>query len=301
MNQKKFMDIERIKGDYALGFRKGDLIWIEEKFDGSNASIRYDAETGKLVAFSRKKLLDFNQTLNGFYNYVQELDAELFKETPNYVIFGEWAVKNTITYYPESMKKWYVYDIYDVENEKYLPQEEVKEFADAHGLTFINVFYVGEFIDWEHVQSFVGKSIYGDIGEGVVIKNQARLNDQNGRLPFVVKIVGEKFQEVKKDNHIRKMEDPQKLQAKEAAMNIMESIVTKRRVEKELYKMRDEGILPEELCDKDMAIVARTLPKRIYDDCMKEEKDSMIAAGEYAGKFSGQLAMKYAREIIVGA
>ena len=132
------------------------------------------------------------------------------------------------------------------------------------------------------------------------IKNQTRLNDPNSRLPFVVKIVGEKFQEVKKDNHIRKMEDPQKLQAKEAAMEIMEFTVTKRRVEKELYKMRDEGILPVEWCDKDMAIVAKTLPKRIYDDCMKEEKEEMISAGEYAGKFSGQLAMKYAREIILG-
>lgn len=300
MNQKKFMDIERIKGDYALGFRKGDQVWIEEKYDGSNASIRYDEETRKLVAFSRKRELSFDMTLSGFYNYVQTLDAKSFSDTPNYVIFGEWAVKNAITYYENSMRKWYVYDIYDVENEKYLPQDDVLAFADAHGLEFINVFYVGEFIDWEHVQSFVGKSAYGDIGEGVVIKNQTRLNDPNSRLPFVVKIVGEKFQEVKKDNHIRKMEDPQKLQAKEAAMEIMEFTVTKRRVEKELYKMRDEGILPVEWCDKDMAIVAKTLPKRIYDDCMKEEKEEMISAGEYAGKFSGQLAMKYAREIIIG-
>jgi hypothetical protein len=300
MNQKKFMDIERIKGDYALGFRKGDIVWLEEKFDGSNASIRYDVETGKLVAFSRKRELSFDMTLNGFFNYVESLNAESFKDTPNYVVFGEWAVKNAITYYPESMKKWYVYDIYDVKEEKYLPQEEVKAFAKSHGLTFINVFYIGEFIDWEHVQSFVGKSAYGDIGEGVVIKNQTRLNDPNSRLPFVVKIVGEKFQEVKKDNHIRKMEDPQKLQEKEVAMNVMESIVTKRRVEKELYKMRDEGILPNEWCDKDMVIVARTLPKRIYADCMKEESEEMAKAGEYAGKFGGQLAMKYAREIILG-
>ena len=31
MTHKKFMDIERIKAGYADGFRKGDIIYIEEK------------------------------------------------------------------------------------------------------------------------------------------------------------------------------------------------------------------------------------------------------------------------------
>ena len=33
------------------GFEVGDRIQITEKWDGSNASIQYDVETGKLVAF----------------------------------------------------------------------------------------------------------------------------------------------------------------------------------------------------------------------------------------------------------
>lgn len=47
MEQKKFMDIQRLKEGYADGFVPGDLIVIQEKFDGSNAAARYDAETGK--------------------------------------------------------------------------------------------------------------------------------------------------------------------------------------------------------------------------------------------------------------
>ena len=49
MEQKKFMDIQRLKEGYADGFVPGDLIVIQEKFDGSNAAARYDAETGKMV------------------------------------------------------------------------------------------------------------------------------------------------------------------------------------------------------------------------------------------------------------
>lgn len=293
------MDIERIKGDYALGFRKGDFVQISEKFDGSNASIRYDVETNSLVAFSRKKILDFQNILNGFWNYVQGFNSEEYKDTPNYVIFGEWAVKNAITYFPESMKKWYVYDIFDVEEQKYLLQTEVKKFAKEHNLTYINVFYEGEFIDWEHVQSFVGQSSYGEHGEGVVIKNQTRLNDPNSRLPFVVKIVGEKFQEVQKSNHIRKMEDPKKLQEKEVAMELVESVVTKRRVEKELYKMRDEGLLPDMWTEKDMKTIAQNLPRRIFDDCKKEENEIVVSVGEYFWKFCSGTCMKYAREIVL--
>ena len=290
------MDIERLKDKYTLGFRKGDIIQISEKFDGSNASIRYDNESSKLIAFSRKKMLDFQNTLNGFYNFVQELNADDYKDTPNYVIFGEWATKNAIVYYPESMKKWYVYDIYDTEKEIYLTQMEVKQFAEKHNLTYIHVFYEG---NWEHVQSFVGKSIYGEHGEGIVIKNQTRLNDPDNRMPFVVKIVGEKFQEVQKCNHVRKLQDPQKLQEREIAIELVESIVTKRRVEKELYKMRDEGILPEDWCEKDMKTVARELPRRIYNDCIKEEEDIVRQTGEYFGKFCSSVSMKYAKEIII--
>lgn len=88
MEQKKFMDISRVKfGDELTpsntgGFEVGDRIQITEKWDGSNASIRYDVETGKLVAFSRRLELTYNNTLNGFWNYVQTLNPDDYKDTP---------------------------------------------------------------------------------------------------------------------------------------------------------------------------------------------------------------------------
>ena len=307
MEQKNFMDISRIKEDTELtetnttGFHIGDRIVIQEKVDGSNASIVYDAETNKLVAFSRKKTLDCTNTLNGFWNWVQTLNTEPFSKYPNYVFFMEWLTLHTIRYVPEAYNKHYFYDVYDKKNECYLPQLEVKRLAEELNLNYVKTFYDGEFISWEHCKSFAGQSdIAIDCGEGVVVKNQTELNNPNSRTPFVLKIVVDKFSEIKQNNHKQKVDDPQKLVAKTKASEIVEQIVTKNRVQKEIYKMIDEGILPKKVEPQDMKTVAQNLPKRIYDDCVKEEKELVAEAGEYFGKMCGSTTMNWAKKIIFG-
>lgn len=70
------MDIQRIKPEYADGFNVGDYIVIQEKIDGANAAIRYDAETDTIVAQSRKNILGIGNNLRGFYEWSQTLDKE---------------------------------------------------------------------------------------------------------------------------------------------------------------------------------------------------------------------------------
>ena len=136
MEQKKFMDISRIKEETELtvantnGFEVGDQIVIQEKVDGSNAGIAYDIETDKLVAYSRKNELRFDMTLNGFWNWVQELSVEPFRKYPDYVFFGEWLVSHTIKYVADAYNKFYFYDVYDKKNECYLSQAEVRRLAE---------------------------------------------------------------------------------------------------------------------------------------------------------------------------
>ena len=269
--------------------------------DGSNSAIAYDKETNKLVAFSRRQILDYNNTLNGFWNWVQTLAVEPFSRYPNYVFFMEWLTRHTIPYIPEAYDKSYFYDIYDKENECYLPQSEVKRLAKELNLNYVKTFYDGEFISWEHCKSFAGKSdIAIGSGEGVVIKNQTELNNPNSRTPFVLKIVVDKFSEIKKDNHRQKVEDPQKIAAKAKASEIVEQIVTKNRVQKELYKMIDEGVLPRKIESQNMRIVAQNLPKRIFEDCVKEENELVVEAGEFFGKMCGSVTMNWAKKIILG-
>ncbi len=301
------MDISRIKEDTELtvantsGFHVGDHIVIQEKVDGSNSAIAYDKETNKLVAFSRKKTLGYDNTLNGFWNWVQTLAVEPFSKYRNYVFFGEWLTSHTIKYIQDAYKKFYFYDVYDKENECYLPQSEVKRLAEELNLRYVQTFYDGEFISWEHCMLFMHKSdIAVDIPEGIVVKNQTELNNSNSKAPFVLKIVNSQFSEIKNDNHRQKVEDPQKLAAKTKAFEIVEQIVTKNRVQKELYKMIDEGVLPQKIEPQDMKIVAQNLPKRIFEDCAKEENELVVEAGEFFGKMCGSATMNWAKKIIFG-
>ena len=297
MRQKHFMDIERFKEKFEDGFRVGDHIVIQEKIDGTNFSIRYDEETDTVAAFSRNNPLDFNNNLRGAYEWSQKLNKGLVKEVlgNNKVLFGEWLVPHTIVYPKERYHNAYFYDVYDLETEGYLPQNEVKDIVDRLNLIYVPVFYDGEFTSWEDVRKFVGKTeLGGELGEGVVVKNQTRLNDPNTRLPFYTKIVIEKFSEHKKQRIV----DPEKLAERERLNAITETIVTRARVEKILNKLVDEGIIPEDWDEHNMSTIAKNLGKRVYEDCVKEESETVEQVGESFGKIASSISMKIAREML---
>ena len=298
MVHKRFMDISRIKENYANGFNKGDYIVIQEKLDGSNCAIRYDSVTDTIIAQSRKQILNINNNLRGFYEWSQTLDKELVKSVlgDNQILFGEWLCSHTVKYPDDKYNNFYSYDVYDTEKEQYLPQNKVKEIVSELGLIYVPVFYEGEFISWEHCMSFVGQTqMSGDTGEGIVIKNQTRLNDSNRRLPFYIKIVSDKFQETKKVK--KKKPNPQDLEVINQNLELAKTIITRARVEKLLNKFVDEGILPEDWGAKEMPIVAKNLPKAVYDDCVKEESDTVKQIGNF-GKVANGIAMQIARSIM---
>jgi hypothetical protein len=306
---KHFMDISRIKENESSelrisnigAFQPGDIIQISEKIDGANASIAL-GDNGNLVAFSRKNELNYQNNLRGFWNYVQTLDKEKFQDLGSRVCFGEWLVSHTVKYNADAYNKWYVYDMYDTETEEWLPQSVVKEFAEVHGLEYIHVLYEGEFISWDHCRTFLNSPAYGDKQEGIVVKNQSKLNYPDVRRPFYLKIVNDSFSETKTHNYVKKVLDPQHQEEKNQAEEIANEVVTKARVQKEIHKMIDEGILPEKLQPKDMSMVARNLPKRIYDDIVKEELEriSDTIGNQYFGKAVNAVTMNYAKDIILG-
>ena len=310
---KHFIDIEHIrleddefKKNNVFGFEVGDHISIQTKIDGSNASVYYNDELGGLQACSRKQELTYNNNLNGFWNYVQALDAhvvEWFKTNPTLIMFGEWAIGiNKIKTYDKSyLKKWVVYDIYNTETKRYLSQDFVKSVCESLGLEYIEVLYDGEFKSWDHVKSFLNSSTKygGDTQEGVVVKNETKLVNVETRCPAYVKIVNDSFKEsmktrVKKEKSADEIEEIKRVEA------LVDSVVTQRRVEKGIEKLRDQGILPEKLTPQDMKIVARNLPKTIYDDAVKEENEKVVSGGELFGKFCNTKVMKLAKDIIIG-
>lgn len=301
MKHKKFMDIECLAGKNSEAFSSDDSIIIQEKIDGANAAIRYDSETNKVVAQSRKQMLSSDNGLRGFYEWTQTLDVALVKELlgDNLILFCEWLVPHTLKYPEERYNKAYCYDVYDTLAERYLPQDKVKEIVDKLGLIYVPVFYEGPFISWEHCMEFVGRTeLGGDHGEGIVVKNMTRLNDANSRLPFYVKIVGEKFQEVHKCKE-PKVVDLDAIRQRAADIQIVETVVTEARVRKLLNKMVDEGSLVEDWSYKDIQSIAKILPKEVYNDCVKEEPDTVNRVenfGKVAAKITMQLVNKIASE-----
>lgn len=296
---KKYKDIERLKDKYAPAFKVGEHITITEKIDGANASIVVN-EDGTLTACSRRNELNQNNTLQGFYDFVQTLDASIVSAalTSRYILFGEWLVKHTIRYPEDKMKQFYVFDVYDTETEQYMLWDFTKQIAEFIGLKTVPLFYDGPFISWEHIYSFVGKTEMGGepTGEGVVIKSQDRLDNKFSGTPEYVKIVAKEFSEVHQSKPQKEI-DPAKVAARQAAEDLAATIVTARRVEKSIQKLVEDGIVPEDWDEKSLGVIAKHLPRAVYNDCVKEEPET-VAQIENFGKICGSLTMKLAREAV---
>ena len=305
---KKYLDIERCKQKYAETFNVGENIVIQEKIDGSNASIRYDEESGTLKAFSRLELNSEN-TLNGFWDYVQSLNTIAFKEVlgSRYIVFGEWmGAKHAIKYPEDVYGKFWMFDVWDTQTEQYLPYEETRAFYGrliACGnkekkFNFVPVFYIGKFESWEKAMELVGKTEVGaePSGEGIVIKRQDYLDSKSSRLPFYVKIVSEQFSEVHKSKK-QKAIDPAAIAKKEANIALAATIVTQQRVQKMLYKFIEDGLLPQDWDEHNLKDISKILPNAIYRDCVKEESETVQQIEDF-GKVAAKLSMSIVRDLI---
>jgi hypothetical protein len=309
MRQKHYLDIERLKGKYANCFQIREEIIVETKVDGANASFSYDPETDTVLAFSRKNKLNEINNLRGFWNWTQRLDKDSIARLTcegRYIIFGEFLVPHTVKYPENRYNNFYMFDVWDTITEQYLPFEDT--YAIFSGLEraarltneiiyFVPVLYQGEFQSWEHLYKMMEIPTLGGMPceEGIVIKTQDRLNDKDSKIPKYIKIVNEKFSEVHKDN--KKPINPEELKRKEVERNFVATVVTPQRIEKIIYKLVDSGTIPEDWDEKDMGTIAKILPKLVYEDCRKEENDTVMAVDNF-GKIAANLTMEYTRDLL---
>lgn len=140
--------------------------------------------------------------------------------------------KHTVPYPTDKYNHAYCYDVFDINEGKYLTQDKVKQIIEELDLIYVPVFYVGKFISWEHIKGFVGRTeMGGEYGEGVVVKNQTKLNNPNTRLPFYTKIVCDTFCETKGHRESKPV-DMAKMAERESSQSLTETIVTHARVQK---------------------------------------------------------------------
>ena len=270
VEQKKFTDVTRLGHKTTVGvLNEGDQIVIQEKIDGANASFRRVGN--ELVGFSRNHQLHEGNTLGGFYQFVQDLDISIGE---GLIFFGEWTNPHKVKY-PEHQKKFFLFDIYDIEQGKYLPFDIVEKTGTELGLNIVPVFYRGEYQSFEHLQSFVGKTALGgklgdiETGEGIVVKN-VNYVDRFGNQKYV-KLVTDSFREVQKQ---KPPKDPKI--ASTAEQVFVNATVTEARIEKFLHKFVDEGIIDEIYGIEDMGVILKNMNPRIKEDILKEEGDNFV-------------------------
>lgn len=298
LNHKKYIDIQAFQTKYADAFHIGDDIQITEKVDGSNAFIAYDKETDSLICGSRKHILNENMTLDNFFEFVKRLNKELFKRYEGYYIYGEWNLKHLIKYPEDKIKDFWVFDVYDINNAKWMPQDFSQQMAKDCGLKYVPIFYRGPFISWDHVQSFIGRSDMGATqGEGIVIKNQSNLNNPSSREPFTVKLVCAQYKE-RMNKPPKEPLSADELAKREYNINLAKTVVTEARVEKLLYKMiTEDGLIPRDWDSNHMSIIARNLPSAVYHDCVKEANDVVEQVDNF-GKICGKITMDIVRDLL---
>ena len=152
----------------------------------------------------------------------------------------------------------------------------------------------------EHCRSFLHKNTYGDKQEGIVVKNQDKLDSDKKMGPAYIKIVNEEFKESIVKQKRNKTIDPVVQKEMDDAKALISGVVTEARVRKMILKFVDEGLIPSAIKPNHMGIIAKNLGKRIFEDLMKEEPEVMTSAGVYSGKFCSSLSIEIARKIVIG-
>ena len=187
---------------------KGTEIIIQEKIDGSNTAIYND--NGKIRYFSRSKELTKEDGLGGFVKWIKFKENKILEYLPKgYVLYGEWLGQGKINY--NSLAKqgkiepYYAFDLVKKIIDRPTDDEdftrvfasikEMKEIASKIGLKTVPELDKINLNSYEELkQKYVDnqKSAFEGtdcLREGIVIKTL----DGGKR----IKIVGDKFQEVK--------------------------------------------------------------------------------------------------------
>lgn len=269
---KKYTDVIRYgKKNTENVLNVGDVISITEKIDGANGSFCLDNENPLGISiFSRKTQVTENNTLRGFYGWcidnVQPIKDILNKD---YRYFGEWVCSHKVVYKKNVYQNFYLFSIWNEVEERYESDDIVKLEAKRLGLKTVPYLYEGEFISYEHLISFVGKSDLSatkDTGEGIVVKNTNYV-DSYGKQCFV-KLVTKKFAEVQKQR-------PPKTSKIDDELNLkIGEVLTRARIEKLMFKLIDEGIFKlEDFIIENMGSILKHMSIRIYEDIIKEESE----------------------------
>ena len=144
MEMQKYTHVERLSSPEVEGLLDGPITW-SAKLDGTNASLRWDVKNNCIAAFSRTRQLNSENDNAGFYSWANSDDSEakflrnFCFHNPNLILYGEWLGQNKFIghikdYNQDALGKLWLFDVYDIEKEHYLREDEWRRALDiAYG------------------------------------------------------------------------------------------------------------------------------------------------------------------------
>ncbi|MFU2417291.1 RNA ligase family protein [Peptacetobacter sp. AB800] len=289
-------------------FKETDLIEVSEKIDGANASFCKDLTKKIGVAcYSRENEVTEQDHLNGFYKFIKEEVAPNIRcLNPDYIYFGEWLTKHRLRYKKECYNKFYLFDIYDEKNKRWLTTKEKK---DTIKYSLMRIFIknlevvpmtIIPYSDFNRNYE-LNKEIYENIlpqindnPEGFVFKAYDKTYQDE---PLFFKVVNPIFEEVKATPR-----------AKSNEVILMESICTESRIYKIILKLLDANtISDEDLFVENMSLLMKIIIPKVLEDILEEESDLIeewkskgLITDNKVGKSVGKITPKFIVKFIEG-
>lgn len=199
MSYHEYLHIENINNVEAEGLLEGTC-YIFPKLDGTNASVwEHDS---KICTGSRKRELSTEHDNAGFHKWAidnQQLQDFFYANKNRYRLFGEWLVPHNLkTYKDNAWRKFYIFDVYDLEKHEYIPYTKYFSQLFSFQLNIIPYLQITTYPGLDYLMELTNSNTYlikkdCGVGEGIVIKNYDFIN-KYGRFTYG-KIVRDAFKQ----------------------------------------------------------------------------------------------------------
>jgi hypothetical protein len=240
MSFLKYPHLERLGSIEVEGIEFGTC-HVFPKLDGTNASMwRYNS--GHHGFGSRNRVLSIANDNAGFMNAMLTEGSsnpgcfELLHKHKKLRLYGEWLVPHTLKgYRDDAWRKFYVFDVYDDEKERFLTYDEYKPWMEQYQIDYIPCIKVvknGTPDMFSHEVQHARFLLKDDCpaGEGIVIKNYAWENKYKRQT--WAKIIGGEFKD-----QFHKVWEPSEVKGECNEEILVDAVVTKQLVDKEYAKI----------------------------------------------------------------
>lgn len=141
----------------------GRHLVVEEKVDGANAAISFDAD-GRLRLQSRGHFLTGGRRERHFdlmKRWASTLSRELRHVLgPRYIVYGEWLYAKHTVYYDALPHHFLEFDVLDTERDEFLSTPRRRALLGGLGLASVPVLHEGQLAAPEVLKAMIGPSAF---------------------------------------------------------------------------------------------------------------------------------------------